>query len=473
MTDYYINANTGNNANSGLAPGEAWATLDQIELQITFASDDDVHNVYVAPGLYDTVDDYVRVDENVYAAQINIIFEPGVTMDGAAINALEIRSGFIVLGSAGVTMKVFGNGLTIQNYNNAGGSPQGFDTSENGRGYLYDATITGCRDGVSGHGTSFMYLKNVVCTGNTRSTFPMVDTCTYVFEDCTFTKDPAALFQLSTTNLNNGTLNRCVLNPNGTQVQFNCESATFNNCIIGDASNSVLAAGEANGAVFNDCYGNFSIRAGTNKITMRRCYGRLSLRPQNGTAVVDIQHCVWMDSSDGSNEILYLNYDPGTCAQVIFNNNIILDTAAFDALTAGRADQVMDGPGTTFHNNLFFGGSGYSAIMLAADNGGQIAGTVSGQDPLVRNADGLSTDQNDYSWFGGSPAIGAGVGGVDIGLPPVRLSAKRPGFEDESGRRNRRLSRFVGKTNDVSYRLGRYDAPAAGTYDNKRRSRYL
>lgn len=51
--------------------------------------------------------------------------------------------------------------------------------------------------------------------------------------------------------------------------------------------------------------------------------------------------------------------------------------------------------------------------------------------------------------------------------------SRKPGYIDADGLRNRRQTRYAtDDSNDVSYRLGRNDAPEAGTYDNKRRNRY-
>jgi hypothetical protein len=54
-----------------------------------------------------------------------------------------------------------------------------------------------------------------------------------------------------------------------------------------------------------------------------------------------------------------------------------------------------------------------------------------------------------------------------------RSSARKPGFDDSPGLRNRRNSRLAGKgANDASFRLGKADIASVGTADNKNRNRF-
>ncbi len=65
------------------------------------------------------------------------------------------------------------------------------------------------------------------------------------------------------------------------------------------------------------------------------------------------------------------------------------------------------------------------------------------------------------------PVHDAAVGGQS-------LAARRPGFLDTDGNRNKRENRYnlEGLRNDTSYRLGEFDIPVTDTADNKNRNRF-
>ena len=190
------------------------------------------------------------------------------------------------------------------------------------------------------------------------------------------------------------------------------------------------------------------------------------------------------------NNTIYNSADDGFtmtsgCANTEFKNNIIM-------LSGVRHIDIKTGAttGHTIDNNLYgddsatkfdWGGS-VSNFASWKTNSSQDGNSPTPADPLFVNA-----ASDNFQLQSASPAIDAGVdvsltqdfaGRVISGLPDIGAyefvgAARSPGFQDTSGNRNRRESRFTGAGyNDQAYRLGDNDSPSVDTPDNKSLHRY-
>jgi len=173
--DYFVDATNGNDSNDGLTSDTAWATLSKIDSSLLTAGE--TVNVSIASDTYDTANDYVLLAGGVTdftGAVMNLYFGENTVMDGTNtaldINGFEQNS----TGGSVWTLNVYGNSLTVQNYN--GNSENRFGSRNSCIMNVYDADVINCEDGFSAHDTATMNIYRCSASECIKSPFNHVGT---------------------------------------------------------------------------------------------------------------------------------------------------------------------------------------------------------------------------------------------------------------------------------------------------------
>lgn len=407
--DYYIDATNGSDGNAGTSAGAAWASLSKIS-DISLGAGVSAA-VLVKSDTYDTADDYVVVDPSPgLASSLTIVFEPGCVMDGTAANAIAPTNGFEMSRAKGAwTSTIYGNGLQINNYaEGTAASPNGFGNRADNISYVYDVHCDNCDDGFSCHGDASLYLYDCSAKNSEKGTFLHVDNAYVEAHRCNFIYsmqgDGAA---------SNGVeihIYDCILEPETSGLFWDFRNTTATRCQIGTSDKRVTVSSSLSNNLLTNCYLNLYCDANS-YINIRECYGKFSARVRSGGGVT-IENSIITAPASGQSNIIFSNFDPGSSAKFVVNNNIFKGSA-FMSVDATNAAYLVTAASELF-NNILTGSAAYDSDLIAADSGGTvIVGTIT-SDPLIGAANTLL--MADYAYGDGSPAIGAAYGGGNIGF---------------------------------------------------------
>jgi len=409
---YWIDATNGSDSNDGLTLVGAWKSLNKITGIALPAGANIV--VRVVSDTYDTADDWIERSDSSgggtigAGARLTIVFEPGCVMDGTAANALAAQNGFEISGSNVWTTYVYGHDLALNNYSEGtASSPNGVGNRGNNILYVYDVHATNCDDGFSAHATAKMYLYRCSASGCEKSPFLHVDTAYVEAYQCSFTGGTST----TVIGIGAGTptvhLYDTICAPGTTTTSVNVTTAL--RCHLGTtAARLAIVGGTA-----TDCFVNV-YNDGNQAINLQRCYGKVSLRIR-GSATQVVNGCVISGPATGQTSVIFSNFNFGTAQALTFTNNIV-ETAtagAFMSVDAANAGYMVAKP-QLFSNNVLSGSAAFDADLIAADTGGTVIVSNTTGDALIGAAN--TTNPSDYGYASGSPAIGAGIGGINCGL---------------------------------------------------------
>lgn len=433
--DYFISP-TGDDANNGLSSAASWKSLSKIPT-ITIAAGQ-TKRVYVATGTYDTALDYVAFGVvDIAGAVLNIVFAPGCVMDGTNT---ALKDGFEASGVSAWTINIYGNGLKVNNYKDASAvtSPNGVGN----RGYsiihAYDVYVNAANDGFSSHNNAQIHCHRCIAVECLKAPFNHVDSAKfYAYNSIFVEKVGGSSIDLggSYTATVQQTLEDCAIIPDSNASQLRIDNTVLTRCRIGTLTKSVWLAttAAASPATITDCFVN-AYSDGNTKIAYSSVFGKLSLRMRN-TGETSVLRSVIVGPASGKTAFIYSDYDPGSSSKYIINNNIFKGNWTFDSLQTSTKAAYLFTALSEFKNNVLHGGVAYSAMLTTA-GGESIAGTIT-TDPLLG---AINTQfMSDYAFASGSPAIAAGLGGVDIGFGTADVdelrhdSALRAGFDIVSG----------------------------------------
>lgn len=406
--DYYINVATGSDENDGLTPATAWASLEP-NLTSALLVAGQTRRVSVAAGTYtDQAIAIINGGSVKPDAVLEVVFEPGCVVEwtlGTDKSATDIQA------SAGYEWSfiIQGNGLVITGFNV--GTGNGLGTSSAGRMYAYDVVVTDCVDGVSAHGTSHIYAYDCDFSGCSKAAFAHIDTTTTEHYRCTFTAAAGATLGVgATVSTASAYFEDCVMAPDTSAQVIDLAGAVLSGCQLGTLSKSLTVNCGAIGAV-TDSFINAYVD-GDEDITFDRCYGKFSTRVRNGGAIT-VQNCVFSGPATGQSNTVFSNFNPGSASKLIIKDTIFDGAWTFMSVDATNAGYLV-AAASEFWNNILYPSLVYDADLIAADTGGTvITGTVT-QDPLIGAANTLNAV--DYGYGPGSPAIGAGTDGGNIGF---------------------------------------------------------
>lgn len=419
--DYYIDASAGSDANAGTTLGAAWKSLSKITGALTAAGS--TTRIRVVTGTYATVDDHFTIDNGATGSTLEIVFEPGCVMDGSVASALANTLPVYVGDLGTFTCNLYGNGLTIQDYNYTTGG-----ASPNGIGYggagvvvnVYDTTIDGCVDGVSGHNSGHCNLYDCTVQNSIKWVIANVSASTMTAHRCNFVSSGLETAGISTDSGSAGLaeFHDCVIssavNPS---KNWEMNNTGFYRCQFGTTVNSinvVYATGGPTYINYEDSFVNGRFQLFAN-MTFTRCFGLFSGRVRNDTGTFAMRNCVFSGPATGLTNIFYSNFDDLGAATLVVNNNIFetATAAAFMSVDATNATYLVSSS-SNFFNNILSGSAAFDADLIAADSGGTvIVNNITG-DALIGAANTLL--MADYAFAIGSPAIGAATDGGDSGF---------------------------------------------------------
>lgn len=405
--DYFIDATNGNDSNDGLTTATAWATISKIATLNPLGGE---ISVLVKSDTYDTADDFFTFSGG-KTGTLNLTFEAGCVMDGTAANvAVPGQNGFEA--DSATTINIYGNGLIVQNYSEpSGGSPNGFGNRGTNIMRIYDCHTDNCDDGFSAHGDAQMYMYDCTSKNSEKGEFIHVDNAYVEAHRCTFWLNTG-----SNGNFSAGTyaiLRDCEIIP-AAGAGWVIRNMEMYNCIIGTNTNSVLLLVGGQYSLLQDCFLN-CYADGNNIVDFVGCYGYLTTRMRNGGDIL-ISGCDFRGGATGqSDSILFANFNPGSQGSWNVIDSIITGYAL--AVGSGFNATYVDyfeAAGNTFtYSNLFNNSTNFDADFTGTT--ADISTGVITTDPLLNDPAG-SYDKADWGYGVGSPCIGAGSGGGNIGF---------------------------------------------------------
>lgn len=411
--DYYLSP-TGNDANDGLTRETAWATVAKANATLSALSNQ-TKTLVVTSGTYAGKGFEIDGTNNTFTIQ----FEPNVTIN---------TSGELVSGATGINTNG-GNTLTyrIRGASFIGtltASANGISTNNSAILRVYGsynnqrATFTGFDDGLSTHGTSTANRDDILIDGCSfsncnKSAFALVNNSWCRVNNCVFTAKAAAALGIGDdqSSPRKSIFTNCEFLPVTANQAVTVYEAE--NCKFGSFSLVVnLNQNKTVNALFTDCFIN-SDAHGPWLGTFTRCYGFVSFSRIRGNAVGPVgtwRNCVFKKPAASS---IFANgtsffADPGYYAGAQnFQNCIFVDytnvVAASNALQIAHINANWILQYNCLHN-----------VATPVTAGLTINQNNITSNPLLGSL--ATTNKADWGYGVGSPCIGAGAGGANIGF---------------------------------------------------------
>lgn len=431
--DLYADALNGDDSNNGLTAATAKATLGAIYTLMYSAADG--LRVCLMPGAWSELAQFDSTGHAGLAGKTHSIHAPfgAVTIDLGETPGTTSHSAFEV-NTPTYKLKLFGEGNLI--VKNAGNNGWGGDS---GTGEVYDTDFQAFDDGVTTHATAT--LKGYGCafrkctkgavtnTGTAGGATSYFEWCAFYagsastafylgdgganfdFYRCDFLPDPAVSADWSNVNFSSP-----IASASGATIRTVRESR------LGSAALTAPTSGTYGGisnTTFSDCFlYNVQMQPDTGAASTNqfiRCYGKWSYRPRGTVSfVAQFDNCVIKGGANSAGNIFFETFysSPTEVYGAGYINNSILSGCA-TAVHVVAGDLPGFNAQWALTNNLLFNNTTNYTATITPD------GTdVTGQDPLLSNP--ITDWQNDWRATAGSPSLGAGVGGIDIGLGLVQ-----------------------------------------------------
>jgi|GEM_PF-1182931 len=446
--NYYYDAVNGNDANSGTSPAQAFKTLYSLTAKMHTMLPNSTLNIAIMPGNYEGFIENIASDTWIGEKVFNVRCYGDVVFDNSnfygydsagnpkhtgpaansSISFLNINS------QSNISANFYGNSsalyartlITADNsyrLNNAVG------VTGIARVYIRDVEISKYIDGISTHGNTYCEGHNCYVHHCRKSALPMVGTSSFRMDNCIFegmtesgdlpdgSKTGSSInFEQDVTS---GILNDCEIYPSVGEVswRFNARSPNivFNRCKIGKYDTSKMGSWGTGddypvfgAAIYNDCFFNarFLSSEGLNG-GLYRCYGILTINPRGNSGITEtINNCVFKSGFVGGNLFYFI---VGTISSFLLENSIFVNFTDTVINTRGlpifnsQVNQRWEIP-----NNCFFNNTANWSPGITKPTNNLFA------NPLLGPCN--SENQEDWKVMSGSPCIGAGVGGSDIGL---------------------------------------------------------
>ncbi|MEL6361712.1 MAG: hypothetical protein AAFR21_11560 [Pseudomonadota bacterium] len=403
--DYYIDATSGSDGNTGLSSGQAWATLSKIDA--TLLANGTTTVVRIAADTYNSALDYVSVNNTTTTgATLILVFEEGCTIDGTSYAGNE--SAFDPDGNA-FTFIVYGNNLTVQNVTTTTGNA----FAANGAVHViyHYGTASGCRDGMSLHDTATGDFYDITVTGSLKAGIAHINTSVSTHTRCSITEasgggsDRFIILEEQTAS----TFKDCLLLPDSDGSQVELHNATMNRCQLGTLTQALdVRMDDDSGTILTlrRCFTNV-YADGNVGVDVEYCFGRWTSRVRDQGAGQTLRRNVFLDHATNKNRVLLSESTGLGSSKLTWEDNIFLNST-FSFVTPEYAT-ALEAAGSTFRNNYLPNG----IADVDADIQSLFEGTLS-DDPLVGPANSLL--MSDYIISESSPMIGAGANGGDVGF---------------------------------------------------------
>lgn len=426
--DRYLSPD-GDDSADGLTRATAWATPGKLNTWIAGLGAGD-HSAVVMAGAYtvNSASSGSFLDlANTTLTTLRVDFEEGVTVDSSASTA---DYGGVKIGNTGAgaayTVNLRGAGFT----GNGVGSANGIGTTNvchlTVNGAAADGTravFSGYDDGCSFHGTSGtvdkIQLTGIRFTNGSKSAFLHVNAACGTHTDCVFEGKTGAASGIGGDN-GGASLSSvasryvdCVFTP-ATDGQA-CVPSICEGCVLGTLS---LGVGIGNATAlraftWTDCFLNTGLIDGPGPFTWTRCYGYLRWRVR-GTAAqftATIDHCIF-EGITNSTGMSQGSFDPdglnwlGGVVNVV--DSVIYDYGTAFSFASTTQRDHMNADWSVTNCAMFENATNFQSGLTLGTN-------LVTTDPLLGARD--STEKSAWGYGSGSPCIGAGTGGGNIGFP--------------------------------------------------------
>ncbi len=414
--DYFIDANTGSDANAGTSEGAAWASLNNVT-EALLVSDQTVR-ILVKSGTYGTASDFIKINNmSATNATLELAFEQGSIIDGSAYAGNE--SALDPQGNA-FTFRVYGNGTLIRNVTTTTGNALGGTGSVTC--HYHNFTVDNCVDGMTLHDNALGYFHDITVANCAKSGVAHVNSSSAFHYRCHVTeKVGGGTGNVVVCDAGAMEFEDCIMVPDANGGTVDLDNASLTRCQVGSLTTAAKIVATVGASSFSKCFVNAYVD-GNGLANFDRCFGLFTTRCRNG-GDIDVTHCSFAGPATSQNRTLFSNYNPGSNSQLVLKDTIFSASYTFSQVDTTNAGYLV-AAASEFHNNFLTDGKVYDADIVAADTGGTvIQGTQTG-DPLVGSADTVL--MADYAFGAGSPAIGAGSGGSDIGFGAGEVEERQP-----------------------------------------------
>lgn len=407
--DWYVDGISGSDGNDGSSPEQAWATFSPLRTAVSNLTTGQSKTALIRATTY--TDDHLSLSNAASPrAEVTITFEEGTAMVWESANAPA--NGIAAANTLKVTAN--GNGCTMTGFSPSSGNGLG----ANNTGYLlaHDFVVDDADDGVSAHSSSQIDVHDCVFRNCAKAAFSAVDSAVLNAYGCTFEGRVGATLGVgSYLNTSSGTMEDCIFTPAsaGQALRLSQGGAvTATRCRFGTLATYLTLVSDIAVSTINDSFLNMNAD-GSVHVALEGCYGRLTTRQRSG-GDISISHCVLVGGATGlTNSVLFRNFDGGQD-----DWNVI--------------DSVLTGYGTAVGHNFGPTDAGYfetagntvtycclhgNSVNIDADIVATTADVSTGvitTDPQIGSAD--SYVKNDYAVAAGSPCIGAGSDGGNMGF---------------------------------------------------------
>jgi hypothetical protein len=431
--DYFIAA-TGNDANDGRTAATAWASLSPLVTAMNALPDNGRLRAHVGPGTYMNTSgsNCLLIGGSINTGVAVIVdCEPGVVFSGVS----GVNSSFLdVAGSLPYTFDLNGLGSVkgasmprITGFDTGTGNGLGMASTGGATMTVRNFRVDGCVDGVSLHSSnSIGVVEDCVFENNSKSAFAHVHTGgAFTARRCDFTAKSAAIVGIGAETTSgsisaNSLYEDCTFVPASAGQAIAFGQATLRRCQIGTltlrAAGSTIWGTAFGPAIVTDSYvhASWDIRE---PVEMTRCYGRMTRRMRGGSIRSTFTNCVFADGASGAtadssflNDNAFTDSAPISDINCVYVNMAVGYGSGFAATQAGYYS--ADDSRLTY--GLFYNNTSDIDADLVALGSPYVANNITGQNPLIGSCNTYLA--NDYKVAAGSPALGAGSGGADIGL---------------------------------------------------------
>lgn len=416
---------------SGLGAGKIVAAsgtnVCTLEVSSAFSSTSVASGTYYIAGMLDGMRTRIKIAAGTYTNQSANITRSFSAAARTSVLELHFGAGSVVEWTAGTDQSAFqalganwlldvhGHGSTVQGFST--GTGNGFGAHNTAAIAARRWTVDNCVDGISGHNDAYVYAYDCLFRNCTKGGYTHVQNTRGFHYRCTFEGRSGASLGIGYEDATCQSLfEDCVFTPAASGQGCSFGIATVRRSKFGTlaAACPIGLPETAGGALLEDC---FMHQSGDARIagTLRRCYGKFSMRLRGTLTNPDlvIENCIFVDSSTGStyDGFLWGNNDGGTAWQgqgYIIRDSIFKSYAVAIGNGFSANQYASFNSASTIANCCFHGNSTNIHASIT------IATTTITADPLLGPCS--STNQLDWAIGVGSPCIGAGSSGGNIGF---------------------------------------------------------
>lgn len=412
--DRYLSP-TGNDSSDGLTRQTAWLTPAKMSDWFNSLSSGQTGVGVVLAGDYVPSDGFTLTKDGVIGT---LQFEEGVTIDTSA--EVSRVDGFDIQGTGRWTLYLRGLQFTGHDVSSANGIGTTGVTYVRVFGAASDGTkavFSGFDDGLSFHSTSVdTEINDCRFENSSKSAFAHVGTSFGVHNRCEFIGKAGASLGIGDdqSTETKSTFRDCTFTPTGGNQICRLYNAT--RCVIGSFELGITTTFlDTTAKTFTDCFihwsGSASTYDGPPNYTMTRCYGFLANRIRGTNASSPLfTNCVFKGKA-GTETFMNGNFDSDGInwlgGNATFRDCILNDYAVGFAYQTTAQRDHMAANWEVENCNMFDVTTQFEAGLTLGTN-------IQTTDPLLGPCD--TTVQADWGYLSGSPCIGAGTGGGNIGF---------------------------------------------------------